>query len=299
MAENSGHCDWIAVDWGTSNLRCWAMDAAGRVIAEASSPDGMAGLKPADFEAVLLGVIGGWLGAGTMPVVASGMVGSRQGWIEAPYAAIPCAPRGRPVRVPTTDPRIAVHILPGLKQTSPPDVMRGEEIQIAGFLAGIPDFEGVLCLPGTHSKWAQVAGGAVTGFRTFLTGELFALLSRSSVLRHSVGDTLGEGFEQAVQETLDAPDSTVARLFEIRAADLLIGTSPADAHARLSGLLIGAELAATRGHWQAAQIGLIGAHSLSALYARALAVPGATTEIADAGDCTRKGLMAAYTEFVA
>jgi len=296
-------CAWIAVDWGTSNLRAWAMDAGGGVLATGSSGDGMAGLARDQFEGRLLAVAGDWLTRGKItPAVACGMVGARQGWAEAPYSAVPCAPHGAPVAVPTTDPRLAMHILPGLKQLDPPDVMRGEETQIAGFMARHPGFAGVLCLPGTHSKWAEVAGGAVRRFRTLMTGEMFALLAGSSVLCHSVGgadDGENPAFEAAVAEALAAPDALPARLFAIRAADLLTGTDPADARARLSGLLIGAELAATRAQWSGAPVALLGAPRLGALYARALAVGGAEASLADGAQCTLDGLTAAYKEFVA
>lgn len=306
-------CAWIAVDWGTSNLRAWAMDAGGAVLAEGSSADGMAGLKPEEFEGRLLSVVGEWLGSdpqggdlqegdlqggGPTPVIACGMVGARQGWAEAPYITVPCAPHGAAVRVKTTDPRLAMHILPGLKQMDPPDVMRGEETQIAGFMARHPDFAGALCLPGTHAKWARVETGIVAGFHTVMTGELFALLAKSSVLRHSVAEerTEGDGFEVAVAEAIAAPESLPARLFAIRAADLLTGIPRADAHARLSGLLIGAELAAMRAHWSEGPVALVGAARLTALYARALAVEGITATVANGTECTLSGLRAAHAE---
>ena len=123
-----------------------------------------------------------------MPVIACGMVGARQGWIEAPYSQVPCAPVGLSMIKPVVeDTRLDVSILPGLSQTDPADVMRGEETQIAGYLAENPGFDGVLCLPGTHTKWAHISAGEVVSFRTFMTGELFALVSSQSVLRHSVG----------------------------------------------------------------------------------------------------------------
>ena len=151
--------DWIAIDWGTTNLRAWAMGAGG-VLAEASSDEGMGRLTRDGFEPALLRLIGPWLSGPAMPVLACGMVGSRQGWVEAPYRAVPCPPlaRGALVAVPTEDPRIAVQIAPGLKQAKPADVMRGEETQIAGALMLYPGFDGAICLPGTHSKWTQISG---------------------------------------------------------------------------------------------------------------------------------------------
>ncbi len=297
MLQENSYPDWIACDWGTSNLRVWAMRGS-EVLAEAKSGDGMGGLARDEFEGKLLNLIENWLPSGTTPVVACGMVGSRQGWAEAPYVAVPAAPYSTAVKVPTKDSRIAMHILPGLKQENPPDVMRGEETQIAGFLAENPNFDGVLCLPGTHSKWAHISAVEVVSFQTQMTGELFSLLAKSSVLRHSVGADLGEGFAEAVSETLSKPEVIAAKLFQIRASDLLKGTSGANAHARLSGLLIGLELAATRPYWLGQNVALVGSTSLTSSYAQALETQGVLAVQADGAEITIKGLTAAYSELV-
>ena len=242
--------DWIAVDWGTSRLRAWAMAADGAVLAEGSSSDGMGALDPDGFESALMRLVGDWLpdtGA-PVPVVACGMVGARQGWREAPYRPVPCAPLGGGMAVTTADPRLSVRILPGLSQATPPDVMRGEESQIAGLLSHMADFDGVICLPGTHTKWAQVSAGEVVSFQTFLTGEMFDLLATRSVLRHSVGGGALDraAFAGAVTDAMTAPQKLAARLFAIRAAGLLEGLPEAEARGRLSGLLIGLELAGAK-----------------------------------------------------
>jgi 2-dehydro-3-deoxygalactonokinase len=285
---------WIAVDWGTSNLRVWAMDGAGAVLAEATSGEGMGKLTSAEFEPALLRLIGPWLAARPVPVVACGMVGSRQGWCEAPYRAVPCTPLDRAALVvaPTHDPRLSVRLAPGLKQTSPADVMRGEETQIAGALALMPGYDGILCLPGTHSKWAQISAGEVVSFQTFMTGEMFALFSEHSVLRHGMQ---GEGwddaaFEAAVSDALSRPERLGARLFSLRAEGLIAGLTPAAARARLSGLLIGTELAGARPYWLGQDVTLVGAERLSAAYARALALQGVTARSLSASDCTLAGL---------
>ena len=172
------YADWIAVDWGTTHLRAWAI-RNGDPVAEATSDSGMGQLNRTDFEPALLDLIEPWLGQDRMTIVACGMVGSRQGWAEAPYAKVPVQPASdRLIRPETRDQRLSVHILPGLRQDDPADVMRGEETQIAGYLAGNPGFDGVVCLPGTHTKWVQVSAGEVVSFRTFMTGELFSLLSK-------------------------------------------------------------------------------------------------------------------------
>ena len=285
--------DWIAVDWGTSNLRAFAMTADGRVLAEAVSDEGMGKLTREGFEPALLRLIEGWL-AGPTLVVACGMVGSRQGWCEAPYRTVPCTPVDRAglVAVPTTDPRLRVLIAPGLKQVSPADVMRGEETQIAGALQMLPGYDGIFCLPGTHSKWVQVSAGEVVSFQTFMTGEMFALLSEASVLRHGMQ---GEGwddaaFEAAVSDALSKPEKLGARLFSLRAEGLIAGLTAGAARARLSGLLIGTELAAARPYWLGQRVTLVGAEKLSAAYARALALQGVEAKRLSATDCTLAGL---------
>jgi 2-dehydro-3-deoxygalactonokinase len=290
--------DWIAVDWGTSNLRVWAMGPAGP-LAEASSEDGMGTLARSDFEPALLRLIAPWLAAGRVtPVLACGMVGSRQGWHEAPYRTVPCTPVSTMAltQVPVRDQRIRVQIAPGLRQNKPADVMRGEETQIAGALVLHPSFDGVLCLPGTHSKWAQISAGEVVSFQTCMTGELFALLSGQSVLRHGIAPDGWDdaAFEAALSDILSRPERLAAQLFALRAEGLLSGLDPASARARLSGLLIGAELAATRPYWLGQPVTLIGATGLAARYARALALQGVAARLIPAADCTLAGLSALH-----
>ena len=286
--------DWIAVDWGTSNLRAWAMAADGSVLDHASSEDGMGKLTRDSFEPALLRLVTPWLGAGVTTVIACGMVGSRQGWHEAPYRTVPCTPLDSSalITAPTNDPRLHVLLAPGLRQMSPADVMRGEETQIAGALALMPLFDGVLCLPGTHSKWVQISAGEVVSFQTFMTGELFALLSEHSVLRHGMQ---GSGWDDAAFDTglsdaLSRPDRIAARLFSLRAEGLITGLAPAAARSRLSGLLIGIELAAAKPYWLGQPIALVGADGLAAAYARAIKAQGTEAQVLPATDCTLAGL---------
>ncbi|MGR3484368.1 MAG: 2-dehydro-3-deoxygalactonokinase [Paracoccaceae bacterium] len=273
---------WIAVDWGTSRLRGWSMRGAEAVEAR-DGDEGMGTLTPDAFAPALARLTEGWDG----PVIACGMVGARQGWVEAPYASLPCAPLSAPIQVPGHD----VHIVPGLSQSAPPDVMRGEETQIAGFLALNPGWDGVICLPGTHSKWAELSAGEVISFRSFMTGEVFALLSGQSVLRHSMGDWDDATFDAAVDDALSSPARLASDLFAIRAGDLLHGQ--AHGQARLSGLLMGAELAAARPWWLGRQVAIIGAPELSARYARALGTQGVPAGLARADAMTLAGLTAA------
>ncbi len=293
---------WIAVDWGTTHLRAWAMGADDTVLAEARSDDGMGTLTRDQFEPALLKLITPWLGAGQTHVIACGMVGSRQGWAEAPYRATPCpAATDMLIEAPAKDPRIRVHLVPGVKQMTPADVIRGEETQIAGFLHENNGFDGVLCLPGTHSKWVHISAGEIVSFRTLLTGELFALLSDHSVLRHSIAPQGwdAEAFAEAVSDTLAKPETLAAKLFALRAEQLLHDQDPQTARARLSGLLIGAELAAAKPYWLGQPVALIGAAALTQIYAQALAAQGLTAPQAEGSTMTRAGLIAAHASLKA
>lgn len=290
--------DWIALDWGTTNLRAWAMQGK-EVVDRVSAPIGMGMLKPEEFEPALISAIGRWLDAkATTPVIACGMVGARQGWAEAAYVAVPSAPivAGRMRRVQSADRRIALSIVHGLCQETPPDVMRGEETQIAGLIGHEPDFSGIVCLPGTHTKWAEVRAGRIAAFRTFMSGELFSLLASHSVLRHSVGqgpvDDL-DTFDAAVAEAARAPSALTSTLFSIRAGGLLAAVSADAARARLSGLLIGAEIEAQRRRWQGGTVAVIGGENLAGLYERAICLGGGAARRLDGEAMTLSGLLAA------
>ena len=286
---------WIAVDWGTSRCRAWAMDGTS-VLDEISGDMGMGALRPDEFEAALLDLIGHWTLGPSTPVIACGMVGARQGWVEARYTAVPCPPLSPALaHASTQDSRLDAHIIPGLRQDRPADVMRGEETQIAGFLAMNSDFDGVLCLPGSHTKWVQISAGEVVSFRTAMTGEMFAAMSRHTVLRHGIGTGFDEAaFSAAVTDILSHPERLAMALFSLRAEGLLHGLDADATTARLSGLLIGAELAATRAYWLGQQIALIGDATLCDHYASALAAQGVPTTRTRADRLTLAGLTAAY-----
>ena len=303
--------DWIAVDWGTTNMRAALVGADGTVRARAADGPGMAALdgEAARFETALLAAVGVWLDDGAdapLDVLVCGMAGARQGWVEAPYRDVPAALDGlldAAVPAPTAEERLSVRIVPGLcRRGDRPDVMRGEETQLLGLLAREGVADALVCLPGTHSKWATVTGGRVVDFATHLTGELFALLSERSILRHSLpaggiaadrdadaADRDADAFDRGVEDALARPDMVLASLFALRAADLLTGPAPARAAARLSGLLIGAEVAvaavAGRG------VHIVGGRVRSR-YARAIRIAGGHPLGHDGGDLAVAGLAA-------
>ncbi len=286
--------DWIAVDWGTTALRITRMDGAHAVETRVGDR-GMDTLERDGFEPALLALAEGWIDGPTR-ILACGMVGARQGWAEAAYRTVPCAPVDSGLtKVATQDPRLDVSIVPGVRQLAPHlDVMRGEETQIAGILTVLPGFDGVACLPGTHTKWAHLSAGEIVGFRTVMTGELFATIARRTVLRHSLG---GDGWEEdaflhAVSDALSRPETLTARLFELRAADLLRGQDAAIGRSILSGLLIGAELAATKPWWLGRDVVVTGSETTTRAYVAALAAQGLNPRILAADDMTLAGLAA-------
>ncbi|WP_226554396.1 2-dehydro-3-deoxygalactonokinase [Celeribacter naphthalenivorans] len=289
----------IAVDWGTSALRLWALDAAGTPMVERRSDKGMGRLSSEAFEPAFLEIAEDLLAEdGPTQVLICGMAGARDGWCEAPYRATPArltAPEA--TRVPTQDARLDVRILGGVSQAEPADVMRGEETQIAGFLVNDPAFDGTLCLPGTHTKWVQVSDGTIQDFCTVMTGELFALLSRQSVLRRSVESDAPlsmPSFSAAVREAVEQPERLTAALFSLRAEGLVAGLRPEMAKSRLSGLLIGQELAATRARWLGRSVTIIGDDSLAELYRSALETLGTVAHCQSGSALSLLGLGAAF-----
>jgi 2-dehydro-3-deoxygalactonokinase len=171
--------------------------------------------------------------------------------------------------------------------------MRGEETQLLGVTE--PDFTGLVCIPGTHSKWIRIESGSVTSFTTYMTGELFSVIAQHSILKHAVDQTAhpvaNHAFCDGLRRALEAPASLTASLFSLRAAQLLGFQQQVDGAARLSGLLIGTEIfdARSRGGTQLS-VRLIGAGALKNLYASALAAAGFEVTIADAEDASRRGL---------
>ena len=179
---------YAAADWGTSSFRLWLVSTEGQIIGERSSDEGLAVAAASGFEQILEDHLDALSAPKDLPVVICGMAGARQGWREAPYLTVPAALSdisGHAVEIEGTSRRIC--ILPGVASHDPetPDVMRGEETLLLGNHADTPTMY-LACLPGTHSKWVQVEDGAIVGFSTFMTGELFALLANHSILKHAV-----------------------------------------------------------------------------------------------------------------
>lgn len=241
----------IALDWGTTALRAVLMDGAGRVLERRASGEGLMAVKDGAFADILLRTAGAWGDAhGPLPVLLSGMVGSRQGWAEAPYVACPAdfsALAQGLLLLPQVAPFGPIAIVPGLitHAHGVPDVIRGEEVEILGALAqGCGD--GLFVLPGTHSKWVEVEAGRITAFTTYMTGEVFAALKGHTILGRMMadGDVSPAGFRRGVEaaSSLTGPGGLLHLLFSVRTLALTGALDANDSADYLSGLLIGAEL---------------------------------------------------------
>lgn len=292
-----------AVDWGTTRLRVWLLDAAGKVIDERRSDEGLLVAQHKGFAAILDRTLAEMGAAQDLPAIVCGMAGARQGWVEAPYVDVP-ASLGDILGAAVPIPGIGrdVRIVPGLAQRSArtPDVMRGEETQLAGVADKIGTGMHLVCMPGTHSKWVVAEGGAISGFGTWPTGEMFSVLAEHSILRHSLGEKPArvlpdnQVFRDWCQEALFDGDIT-SRLFGIRAAGLLNGLGQEAAAAALSGLLIGAEIASATKRFgrRGAPVILVVSGPLGELYAEAMRLDGIELRHADADEAVLAGLVAA------
>ena len=286
----------IAIDWGTSSARAYALDANGALISERSAPLGIQRIADGNFADALATLCDGAIPDGT-PLLASGMIGSRQGWIEAPYCACPAgfaAIAAGLAHVAGTN----LRIVPGLichDDADTPDVMRGEETQIFGALAEGDSAPRVIVLPGTHSKWAIIRDARVATFATFMTGELYAVLRQHSILGRLATDNADEAaLTRGVRASLRDDAALSHDLFSARTLALTGALASEGVADYLSGLLLGAEIGAgrrwlQRQHLSAAPVTLIGDAMLCARYQQALEVAGVAATLGPA-DAAALGL---------
>lgn len=289
---------YVAVDWGTSSFRLWLVDHAGHVLAERRSGEGMLAAAKAGFAGVLQSHLAAVEAPDHLPVLVCGMAGAKTGWVEAGYVDTP-APLAVILRQAVRVPEEArdIRILPGIAQrdVKRPDVMRGEETQLLGALGLDATGEALVCMPGTHSKWVRARGGTVAHFSTFMTGELFSVVSRETILSLAVANAADvedvPSFKAAVKAAYEAPAFAANLLFTARSRQLLFGGTPTAARETLSGTLIGAELAAgLSGSVPQAGITLIASGRLAALYRHAFDALSVTVQPVDADDAVRCGL---------
>ena len=302
----------VIADWGTSNLRVYLVNDSRQVIDRRESDLGILKVRDGNFAATLAPLCHGWRAlTDDTPILMAGMIGSRQGWVETPYAPCPArlndltglsaivsGPHSWPVRIaPGVCQRRTLTSDPPLRQIDiiQADVMRGEEVQVFGAaeLAKLQD--GIFCLPGSHSKWVWLRDGAISEFITFLSGELYAALCQHTILGRLIPDQTADN-EQAFERGLlvaQRSPGVLSTMFSAR-ADCLLGLIPADwVPSYSSGLLIGAELAELGRRLPSDErIILIGSDRLAPWYERALQHHGWHSQRISAQDASIAGLLA-------
>ena len=284
----------IGVDWGTSSFRAFRLTRDGAIRDQKSAPRGIMAVPDGRFADTLREEIGPWLAGGERHVLLSGMIGSRQGWVEAPY--LPCPAGPAEIAAALTDVPFdwaQVKIVPGLSavdSSGVAEVMRGEETQLIGVLSAIGS-TGWACLPGTHAKWARVEDSRIVSFSTHLTGEAYAALRGHTILARMMRDgaTDPAGFDRGVARSGE-PGGLLHHLFGVRSLALVGRLGEGAGSSYLSGLLIGHEVrAALAGVPHGAVVHMIGAPELTTLYARAVEACGGMAERLN-GEAAAKGL---------
>ena len=278
-----GRAAYIAVDWGTTNRRAYAMTAGGAVVDSLQDDRGVLALTQDDYPDSIAALRDRF---GVQSVIAAGMVGSTRGWREAPYIDAPATLRDLAVACLEVAPD--VRIIPGiaLRSGPRPDVMRGEEVQVLGAIStGAAPSTALFCQPGTHNKWIETVDGAITDFATVMTGELFALVRSHGILAGMLDGPVAdsEAFRDGLRRGRESRNLAAA-LFEVRAGVLLARLAPWDAAAYASGIMIGADVG-TRSDLGQRPVHLLAGGALATLYAvaiteaggRAVAVPGGST----------------------
>ena len=292
---------FIAVDWGTTRLRAHLMDANGTVLASASADSGVQHVKPGGFPAALEACCGSWLAQHPgMPVLMAGMAGSRNGWVEVPYLATPCGIADLAGACRNLDLNgHGVQLVPGVETRWPAagaeacDVMRGEETQALGL--GLES--GLLCLPGTHSKWIEFADGKIQRFATFITGELYAAMSSSFIARLAEAPDMAQPAGAMGAAMAHLPGGLSRGLFQARAQVLTGNLHGSGVRPFLSALLIADEIAGAQALFPGqAHVHLVAAEPQASIYASLLEKGGLTVTHADPQSAFLAGLARVFAQ---
>lgn len=284
---------WIAIDWGTTNFRAFLMQGS-KPVSRISQPCGLLSVEKDQFAPTLQALLQTWLEEyGNLPIVMAGMVGSQQGWHEVSYAPLPCMAKNLAARTLTfTTPwGSTAWIIPGANGNSPfsqPDVMRGEEVQLLGLASLHPAYQHTALLPGTHSKHAYMVNGEITSFATFMTGEIFSLLSQHSILGRALPEQQedADAFLLGVKTAQQGAPFTHL-IFSARTRRLAGEIAETSVHSYLSGLTIGYELQALPTGLQA---WVVGSPALTARYQLAAGQLDLNLIPANGDDCFIHGL---------
>jgi 2-dehydro-3-deoxygalactonokinase len=275
---------FIALDWGTTSFRAYKVGADGAVHDTVSAPEGILAVSDGNFDAALEKHISSW--EKTLPVLAAGMITSRQGWIELPY--LPCPASAADLarmlhRHETASGRI-IHFSTGLSYRAPngmPDVMRSEETQVFGSLdLGVSHF----VTPGTHSKWITTKGDRLVRYATYVTGEVFAALKNHTILGRMMKDAPDddEAFAMGVRAALDDPAGFLHRIFSARSLALFGEIAPEAISSYLSGQVIGTEVAhAIHDNPRDAEYAVLASPGIGGRYVKAVEIAGLKVRYGD------------------
>ena len=275
---------FISLDWGTTSFRAYEVDASGKVVNTTATSEGILNVADGQFEETLERHIGTW--DKTLPIVASGMITSRQGWVECAYAECPAGASdlAKSITRKTTTSGRSVHFITGLHFNSPTithDVIRGEETQVIGSLgSGATQ----VVTRGTHCKWINVVGNRISGFATYMTGESFAVYKEHSILGRLMKEAPEDegAFKRGVEKAFADPAGLLHTLFSVRSLGLFGDLAPESLASYLSGLLIGQEVAhATQGHDRASKYIVLGSPTQTITCIIALRLAGLNVEVGD------------------
>lgn len=270
---------FLAIDWGTTNRRVYELDEGGEVVRTERDDRGVLTMRGQDYAGEVAAIRARF---GGLPVLAAGMVGANIGWSDAGYVPTPGGLDELAAAAVSADD--GVWLIPGMShcEDGRGDVMRGEEVQLLGaVVGGLAPADALLCQPGTHCKWVRMRGGAVAGFTTALTGELFALLKTHGLLAAELTAPVADGdaFRQGVEDARDG--DLLARLFGIRASSVLGLRAREGQASYASGLLIGSDVAARMARGEHKQVFILSDPALGGLYATAVSAHGREAVLID------------------
>ena len=296
---NFNKIDWIAIDWGTTNFRAWFIKND-KVLKEINRPHGIKNIPNKNFEDILNKNI-------KIPkknnrkikIISCGMIGSKQGWLDTGYNKNLNLTKNNLVKVKTKNKNIDFYIVKGLSQKQPYDVIRGEETQILGYLESDKKFSGFICLPGTHSKWIKITAGKLINFKTYMTGELFEIISRNSILKYSINDKKInlKTFKNSVILSQKKYFNLFDYLFEFRSRALLTKKKYYP-KSELLAYLIGNEIKSNINNLRNFKVIIIGSDYNSKLYSQAMQILKIDNKIINSKNVTINGLRILLNKFV-
>ena len=296
---NFDEIDWIAIDWGTTNFRAWIIKN-NKILKEINRPHGIKNIPNKNFEDILNKNI-------KIPkknnrkikIISCGMIGSKQGWLDTGYEKNLNLTKNNLVKVKTKNKNIEFYIVKGLSQKQPYDVIRGEETQVLGYLESEKKFSGFICLPGTHSKWIKITKGKLINFKTYMTGELFEIISRNSILKHSINDKKInlKIFKNSVLLSQKKYFNLFEYLFEFRSRSLLTKKKYYP-KSELLAYLIGNEIKSNINELRNFKVIIIGSNYNSKLYSQAMQILKIDNKIINSKNITINGLKILFNKFV-